>query len=40
MAHATNPDAVKTALTMGAHSIEHGYIMDEECMQLFVESDA
>ena len=40
MAHATNPDAVRTALTMGAHSIEHGYIMDEECMQLFVERDA
>ena len=39
MAHATNPDAVRAALNMGAHSIEHGYIMDEECMQLFVEQD-
>ena len=25
---------------MGAHTVEHGYIMDEECMQLFMESDA
>ncbi len=40
MAHATNPDAVRAALTMGAHTVEHGYIMDEECMQLFVESEA
>ena len=40
MAHATNPEAVRAALTMGAHTVEHGYIMDEECMQLFVESDA
>ena len=39
MAHATNPDAVRTALRMGAHSVEHGYIMDEECMQMFVEQD-
>ena len=40
MAHATNPEAVRAALTMGAHTVEHGYIMDEECMQLFMESDA
>ena len=39
MAHATNPDAVRTALRLGAHSVEHGYIMDEECMQMFVEQD-
>ncbi len=39
MAHATNPDAVKSALRLGAHSVEHGYIMDEECLQLFVEQD-
>ena len=39
MAHATNPDAVRAALTMGAHTIEHGYIMDEECVQLFAERD-
>jgi imidazolonepropionase-like amidohydrolase len=28
MAHATNPEAVKSAIRLGAHSIEHGYIMD------------
>ncbi len=37
MAHATNPDTVKTAIELGAHSVEHGYIMDEECIQLFLE---
>ena len=36
MAHAANPDAVKTALRSGAHTVEHGYIMDEECLQLFL----
>ncbi len=40
MAHATNPDAVKAALRLGAHSVEHGYVMDEECLQLFLERDA
>ena len=39
MAHATNPDTVKTAIKLGAHSVEHGYIMDEECIQLFLEHD-
>jgi imidazolonepropionase-like amidohydrolase len=34
MAHATNPDAVKNAVRLGAHSVEHGYIMDEECIEL------
>jgi imidazolonepropionase-like amidohydrolase len=33
MAHAANPEAVKTALCLGAHTVEHGYIMDEECIQ-------
>ena len=37
MAHATNPDAVKAAVELGAHSVEHGYIMDEECIQKLVE---
>ena len=36
MAHATNPAAVKAAITLGAHSIEHGYIMDDECIELLV----
>ena len=39
MAHAANPEAVKAALRMGAHSKEHGYIMDEESVQLFLEQD-
>ena len=37
MAHATNPQAVKNAIRLGAHSIEHGYIMDDECIALLVE---
>jgi imidazolonepropionase-like amidohydrolase len=40
MAHAASPDAVKTALRLGAHSVEHGYIMDDECLTLFREHDA
>jgi imidazolonepropionase-like amidohydrolase len=39
MAHATNPEAVKTAIRLGAHSIEHGYILDDECIDLFLEHD-
>jgi len=39
MAHATNPDAVKNAVRLGAHSVEHGYIMDEECIALLLEKD-
>ena len=37
MAHATNPDAVKNAIRLGAHSIEHGYVMDDECIALLLE---
>ena len=37
MAHATNPQAVKSAIRLGSHSVEHGYIMDEECIQLFLQ---
>lgn len=40
MAHAANPDAVKQALRLGAHTVEHGYIMDDECITQFLESDA
>jgi imidazolonepropionase-like amidohydrolase len=40
MAHAASADAVKTALRLGAHSVEHGYIMDDECLDLFRERDA
>ena len=39
MAHATNPDAVKNAVRLGAHSVEHGYIMDDECIELMLEHD-
>lgn len=39
MAHATNPQAVKAAIRLGAHSIEHGYILDDECIDLFLEHD-
>jgi imidazolonepropionase-like amidohydrolase len=39
MAHATNPDAVKNAVRLGAHSIEHGYIMDDECIDLMLSRD-
>ena len=39
MAHATNPQAVKDAIRLGAHSIEHGYIMDDECIELLVKHD-
>src|SRR5215813_8543874 len=40
MAHATNPEAVKAALRLGAHSVEHGYIMDDDCLALFRERQA
>jgi imidazolonepropionase-like amidohydrolase len=30
---------VKNAIRMGAHSVEHGYILDEECIELFLEHD-
>ena len=36
VAHATNPEAVKNAIVLGAHSVEHGYILDDECIELFV----
>ena len=36
VAHATNPEAVKNAILLGAHSVEHGYILDDECIELFV----
>jgi imidazolonepropionase-like amidohydrolase len=36
MAHATNPVSVKAAIRLGAHSVEHGYILDDECVELFL----
>ena len=32
--------AVKNALKLGAHSVEHGYIMDDECIELFLKTGA
>ena len=40
MAHAANPEAVKVALELGAHTVEHGYIMDEDCLKLLLKHDA
>ncbi len=40
MAHATNPSAVKAALRRGAHSLEHGYAMDDECIDLLLRHEA
>ena len=32
MAHAANPETVVAAARLGAHSVEHGYIMDAACI--------
>ena len=40
VAHAASPETVKAALRLGAWSVEHGYIMDEECLALFRERGA
>jgi imidazolonepropionase-like amidohydrolase len=39
MAHATNPQAVKSAIRLGVHTVEHGYIMDDECIELLLKHD-
>ena len=33
------PEAVKNAIRLGAHSVEHGYILDDECIELFLKHD-
>ena len=38
MAHATNPESVKLAVKLGAHSVEHAYITDQDCITDLVES--
>ena len=38
MAHATNPESVKMAIKLGAHTVEHAYITDEHCITEFVSS--
>jgi imidazolonepropionase-like amidohydrolase len=40
MVHATTPDAIKRALVAGADTIEHGWPLDEELIDLFGEKDA
>ncbi len=35
--HAGSPQAVKMAVRAGAHTIEHGYHLDEECVRLMAE---
>ena len=37
--HATAPQAVKWAVQAGTHSLEHGYILDEEAAQMIVDND-
>jgi imidazolonepropionase-like amidohydrolase len=39
MAHATNTQAVKAAVRLGAHSVEHGYIMDEEAIGMLLDAN-
>ncbi len=39
MSHATNTNAVKEAIRLGTWSVEHGYIMDEECIQMMLENN-
>ena len=39
MAHATNPQAVKAAVRLGAHSVEHGYILDEEAIGMLLDNE-
>ena len=38
MAHASHPEAIKAAIRLGATSIEHGYILDDETVSLMVQS--
>jgi imidazolonepropionase-like amidohydrolase len=40
MVHATTPDAIKRALVAGADTIEHGWPLDQELIDLFGEKDA
>ena len=39
MSHATNPEAVKDAIRLGTTSIEHGYIMDDECIKMMLDTN-
>ena len=37
MSHATNAVAVKEAIRLGTWTIEHGYLMDDECIRMMLE---
>jgi imidazolonepropionase-like amidohydrolase len=37
MAHAASTETVKAAVRLGAHTVEHGYTMDDECLSLMRE---
>jgi len=39
MAHAASPEAVKQAVRLGANSVEHGYMMDADCIERLRESN-
>jgi imidazolonepropionase-like amidohydrolase len=40
MAHAQSPAGIKNALRAGAASIEHGILLDDECIELLLETGA
>lgn len=40
MAHVNTAEQIAWALEAGADSIEHGYYMDERCLELFCQTDA
>jgi imidazolonepropionase-like amidohydrolase len=39
MSHAANPQAVKDAVRLGTWTVEHGYIMDDECIRMMLDND-
>lgn len=39
MAHAESAEGIKNALRAGVTSIEHGYVLDDEAINLFLETD-
>jgi len=39
VSHAANTQSVKDALRLGTWTLEHGYIMDDECIQLLLEKN-
>ena len=39
MSHAANPQAVKDAIRLGTWTVEHGYIMDAECIRMMLDND-